>query len=95
MEMITPDLLENIKTIPELNDTNSMQIRVILQLADMVKFAKFNPLPDEHDNSLRLAVQFVTDTSPLPVINDDSNKNEESGSFIDNEINQQNKEEKK
>lgn len=37
----------------------------ILKLADLVKFAKLNPLPLEHDQSLINAVEFVDATKPL------------------------------
>lgn len=39
-------------------------LRQILQMADMVKFAKSEPLPHQHDFSYQQAVQFVTATAP-------------------------------
>lgn len=38
------------------------ELREILTVADLVKFAKANPLPDVHDQSLRQAVTFVETT---------------------------------
>jgi hypothetical protein len=64
MEMISSDVLESLTGKEEINEENYVHLRRILQLADMVKFAKFTPLPDEHDSSLRYAVQFVNETAP-------------------------------
>lgn len=38
-------------------------LRSVLHRADMVKFARYEPLPDEHDRSLNLALEFVTITA--------------------------------
>ncbi len=37
-------------------------LRELLTRADLVKFAKFQPVPEEHERSLRLAVSFVEST---------------------------------
>ena len=63
LEMVTSDVLESLMHIEEISDENQQHLRRMLQLADMVKFAKFLPLPDEHDSSLRYAVQFVNETA--------------------------------
>ncbi|HNX07734.1 MAG TPA: hypothetical protein PKL96_09140 [Bacteroidales bacterium] len=63
MEMVTSDVIQSLKAtqIPQ-EEINRME--KILTLADMVKFAKFNPLPDEHDQSLKNGVLFVENTRP-------------------------------
>lgn len=61
MEMITYDVITSLKTA-KLPDEEIKRIEKILTLADMVKFAKFQPLPDEHDNSLKNGVSFVENT---------------------------------
>ncbi len=38
----------------------------MLRLADLVKFAKWNAMPDENEISLRNAYQFVNETTPTP-----------------------------
>lgn len=43
-------------------------LRQILQTADMVKFAKSEPQPYEHDLSMSHARQFVNDTKPLDTV---------------------------
>ncbi len=45
-----------------LNEKNYNSLKQILNLADMVKFAKFIPLPDEHNMVLMNAYFFVNDT---------------------------------
>jgi hypothetical protein len=63
MEMITTDLLDALENKEDMTSENYQHLRRMLQLADMVKFAKFSPLPDEHDLSHRYAVQFVNETA--------------------------------
>jgi len=38
----------------------------MLQLADLVKFAKWHTTPDENERALTTAYEFVKETSPLP-----------------------------
>jgi hypothetical protein len=62
MEMTSDEIMD------ALSDSSVIQQRVlenlvrIFSLADLVKFAKAQPLPSEHDLSLELAVTFVKDT---------------------------------
>lgn len=42
------------------------KLRKMLQLADLVKFAKWQPTPDENEISLLSAYQFVRETTPAP-----------------------------
>ena len=37
----------------------------MLQLADLVKFAKWQPTPDENETALLAAYQFVNETKPV------------------------------
>ncbi|MEZ5083616.1 MAG: hypothetical protein R2750_09220, partial [Bacteroidales bacterium] len=41
------------------------KLRQTLTMADMVKFAKMQPLPIEHDTSLNYAIDFVKETMHL------------------------------
>lgn len=63
MEMITYDLIESLKST-NVPAEEIKRLEKILTLADMVKFAKFQPLPDEHDGSLKSGVVFVENTKP-------------------------------
>jgi hypothetical protein len=40
------------------------KLRQILVLADLVKFAKENPVPHEHETSINYAIDFVKDSAP-------------------------------
>jgi hypothetical protein len=61
MEMTSEEILTIIRRE---NDTDSVyeNLKQILQLADFVKFAKMNPLPDENDLSMMNAYLFVNQT---------------------------------
>jgi len=63
MEMITYDLIDSLK-LTNVPAEEIKRLEKILTLADMVKFAKFQPLPDEHDGSLKSGVVFVENTKP-------------------------------
>lgn len=68
----------------------------LLELADLVKFAKAKPLPSEHDHSMNSAVRFVKITSPAFSVGDILPENdkpstddiEKSGSAQQNTVNQ-------
>lgn len=66
MEMITSDVIAALKGHPDINEGNMDRLRQLLQMADLVKFAKFTPLPDEHDASMRGAIRFVSETAAAP-----------------------------
>jgi hypothetical protein len=46
----------------KIEKSNLESLRIILELADLVKFAKYKPLPDEHEKSMTLALRFVQQT---------------------------------
>jgi hypothetical protein len=65
LEMTTDEVMDAIKRIP-LDDNNSLIIlRDLLALADLVKFAKHQPLPNENEVSMLNAYQFVNNTKPM------------------------------
>jgi hypothetical protein len=66
MEMISSDIIESLEKIEILKNSKD-RIWQILQLADLVKFAKENPLPSENDLSLANARNFVMETKPSEV----------------------------
>jgi hypothetical protein len=62
MEMITADILK------ELDDSGlphklHQELEQTLTTADLVKFAKMEPLPDDHDRCFKQAVEFVRETA--------------------------------
>lgn len=63
MEMISSEILDSLER-NDFRKPSREKIGQILQLADLVKFAKENPLPAEHEMSLKNAREFVVETKP-------------------------------
>jgi hypothetical protein len=61
LEMTSGEILDEIKGYNDV-DTSGDNLKQILILADFVKFAKYNPLPDENELSLMNAYLFVNHT---------------------------------
>lgn len=63
---------------PILKDRRELyeQLRKMLSLADLVKFAKWTTTPDENELSLRTAYTFVHETTPVPTEENDNTVNE-------------------
>ncbi len=68
MEQVTAEIIEDLRRVPGMGNDLCEQVLGILSLADMVKFAKYRPLPDEHDKSMLLAYKFVQETRPVEVL---------------------------
>ena len=62
MEQTTEETLEAMKHMDVPDKEVLAKLKEILELADLVKFAKFNPLPDENDLSMVNALFFVNQT---------------------------------
>ncbi len=67
MEQTTGELLQNIKTVTQLNQQKE-NIDYILSMADLAKFAKVLPLPSEHQDCMKKAVDIVEWTKPKPAV---------------------------
>jgi len=63
MEMTSDEILDHLNVLRKNEKEAYQALKQILQLADLVKFAKWNPLPDEHELSLRNAYLFVNLTT--------------------------------
>lgn len=62
MEMVTDEILES--SLRQTLETRLQQaLREMLVLADLVKFAKVSPTPQENEKGMALAVEFVQATS--------------------------------
>ncbi len=61
MEMTT-DLILSATQISALNQKLKTELQELLERADLVKFAKFQPLANEHEASMKNAVSFVEST---------------------------------
>ncbi|HRY32795.1 MAG TPA: hypothetical protein P5531_07480 [Bacteroidales bacterium] len=64
-EMTTWEILEGLEP-HRLPGGAIDNLTAVLQLADLVKFAKEQPLPTQHETSLRMAVDFVNQTREVP-----------------------------
>lgn len=79
MEMTSGEILVAIKGFHEM-DIAYDNLKQILLLADFVKFAKYNPLPDENELSMMNAYLFVNDTKQ-----EEKEENEEEEGNEENE----------
>lgn len=60
-EMITDEIMHAMRRVDITNELKG-KLKQILTLADLVKFAKEQPLPKEHEDSFNYAVEFVQAT---------------------------------
>ena len=58
---------EIVKTLKERNETRAVneQLTMILEMADIVKFAAVRPLADDNEMAYQRAVNFVEATRPV------------------------------
>lgn len=66
MEMTTDEIMTSFGVIDIANNTK-MRLSQMFVLADLVKFAKAHPLPNEHGLSLDNAFEFVKETKPVDI----------------------------
>lgn len=71
MEMSSTQILDSLRRNPETRD-NQPRIKQILDIADIVKFAKVRPMPDDNIKSFNTVEQFVEATKPLPPAEEES-----------------------
>jgi len=65
LEMTSEEIFENTNFLYKENKPAYNALKQILNLADLVKFAKWNPLPHEHEQSLTNAFFFVKETTTI------------------------------
>jgi hypothetical protein len=66
MESTTAEILEDLEAKTLIAKENREVLSRILLMADLVKFAKYLPLPEEHDHSMEYAVDFINKTYSTP-----------------------------
>jgi len=83
MEMTSGEILDIMKKVSEA-DSAYKNLEQVLHLSDLVKFAKFKPLPDENDLSLVNSYLFVNQTKieEVPVLEKEDENIETEGSTI-------------
>ena len=74
MEQTTTEILSSIKK--QINNEKLLNnLEDILNMADLVKFAKGEPLPDDNDRSMRDSYVFIDNTKQISVsVQEDNNK---------------------
>jgi len=65
MEMTSDEILENLVELKTDNLNIFSELRELLQTADLVKFAKLTPLPDQNERALQSAYSFVKNTPKI------------------------------
>jgi hypothetical protein len=79
LEMTTDEIITSFKPIPYVDTESKDLLQKLFTLADLVKFAKAEPLPDENEISLLNAYQFVNNTKttePVQIENENHNSSE-------------------
>lgn len=69
LEMTSSETLESLQKVKEISAESINKIKQILELADAVKFAKYQALQNENDLSLENAFDFVNNTKEIEEIN--------------------------
>ncbi len=79
MEQVTDEILDSFRAQKSLlNDKNFANLSQILQLADLVKFAKYQPLPDDDNLALVNAYFFINETKKEDPKKVEKSENQES-----------------
>ena len=63
LEKTTEEIITSFRSL-DIPDDSKLKLKQILTLADIVKFAKINPMPDENELSFSNALDFVNSTIP-------------------------------
>lgn len=72
-EKTSDETLNAMKPLLADNKELYQRLQKMLSLADLVKFAKWNALPDENENSLNAAYRFVHETTPTETADNQPN----------------------
>ena len=78
MEMTSDEIIEAMRGV-ELPQKSAMDLSDILRDADLVKFAKAVPEADENEAAFRAAWDFVEQTKPVEIVEDDEDEPQQSG----------------
>lgn len=73
MELTTDELLSKVQTTKEMMPHYD-SLSMILQTADLAKFAKAQPLPEEHVEAMEKAKQFIATSKPVIIVENPTEK---------------------
>lgn len=76
MEMTSDEIMKSLSNLSKNKEANE-KMRNVLQLSDLVKFAKTHPTPLENDLSLNHVLDFVNETKVVPLVETEQNKPED------------------
>ncbi|HBS85152.1 MAG: hypothetical protein A2W91_01570 [Bacteroidetes bacterium GWF2_38_335] len=85
LEQTTAEIMADIEKHRALDETNFKLLKQTLELADLVKFAKLTPLPDENDVSMRNSWQLVDNTKQVEEIKPEKENNVEPQNSVEGE----------
>lgn len=68
LEMISSEIIDGLSKLDEIDANLIQKLRRSFEISDLVKFAKFLPLPDENAYCLQVAFEFVESTAPKEVV---------------------------
>ena len=75
MELTSDEILALVKKVPQMDPVRA-QLKQLLQMADLVKFAKMIPLENENEANLLIAFEVVEKTKPQEVSEVETQKSE-------------------
>jgi hypothetical protein len=65
MEETTEDIIRDFAQGMQVKEEIRLELKSLLELADLVKFAKWNPVSEEHEASQQSAYDFILRTKPV------------------------------
>lgn len=83
MEQTTFEIMQELRKVKIDSKSSIDDLRMILSTADLVKFAKQKPLPNENDLCLVKAIAFVEDTKLIKVESEEENSESEDALLND------------
>lgn len=64
-ECTTAEIMQSLKALKKLDKKLMEELQEMFELADLVKFAKMEPLPSENESSMKRTYRFVEDTKEI------------------------------
>jgi len=86
MEMTSDEIMDTLRYMKKGEKTHYEKLQKMLQTADLVKFAKWKPLNDESERSLKDAFSFVEQTKPEEIIQKSSETDSPADAIINEEV---------
>ncbi|MEE4196135.1 MAG: hypothetical protein V2I54_00695 [Bacteroidales bacterium] len=82
LERTSDEILQSLKDSPFYDEQLHGLLKDIFNLSDLVKFAKFKPLPDEHQKCYNDAIRYVDETK-LEIVEDDQEDPHKTDNKVD------------